>query len=214
MKVLAWVYSRFLLETSFFLVSGSVSLPISLPSALATLSFVPFWAETVAQLSRPARWYLKGCWLKRGGKTDPETHFWKWSSARLCDRSHHSSRPPFQHFSLEGCLAALVLLVDGLPQMPPVSQLELLEGRNCSWFHHPWKAWDLHSCPSFVCPRTAGEVPDTMLGKQEMHQSTSGCPHTAGSRGGAVAWFPGRMSSLGCVPKGHCEFILAGDSFF
>lgn len=42
MKVLAWVYSRFLLETSFFLVSGSVSLPISLPSALATLSFVPF----------------------------------------------------------------------------------------------------------------------------------------------------------------------------
>lgn len=42
MEVLAWVYSQFLLETSFFLVSGSVSLPISLPSALATLSFAPF----------------------------------------------------------------------------------------------------------------------------------------------------------------------------
>lgn len=110
----------------------------------------PFWAETVAQLSWPAsnitqQWYLKCCWLKRGAKIDPENSFLEvilgldFVTCHTIPVAFPSPAPSGRAGWLPGSCWWM-----GCSCMPPMFQLELLEGRNCSWFHHPWKAWDLH----------------------------------------------------------------------
>lgn len=218
MKVLAWIYLQFFTGNKFLL-----SLWLCLTSHFsAPCSSHPFLCSVLSRNCSPTQltcFKYHSAVILEVLLAEERSQDWPWNSffkVILCPTllpvTPFLSPSPSSTFlaGLAGCLGP----AGGWAASDAThASAWTLEGRNCSWFHHPWKAWDLHPVLHLCVQGPVHARCQTPCWGNKNTPEHQQLPSHCRESGRATTWFPGRMSSLRCVPRGHHEFILAGDGF-